>query len=255
MTGPGIWPNLDRSEWPPGLSASGAKDLLKAPAFYRYRQDHRTASTPDQETGTVVHALTLGTPQCWRTIDGGRGVTERREAARAEGLIPITLDALAEAAKMAAAILNHPEARELLDYCALREVAVIAQDPESGVMMRGQLDALGERCGLDVKTVKEGAIRDFARQAVTYGYDVQAAVYQDMLTWLGKPIDFLAMVLVEKTPPYLVAVRLLDDQFVDLGRRKMRRAIDLYAKHTESGDWPGYEPYAYVSAPWWAQEV
>ena len=50
--------------------------------------------------------------------------------------------------------------------------------------------------------------------------------------------------LVEKVPPYLVAVRLLDDDFTALGRRQMRRALSLAAECVESGEWPGHEPYA-----------
>jgi hypothetical protein len=252
VTEPGVYPGLDRKDWPAGLSASGAKDILKAPAIYKWRREHPHEDTPATATGTVVHALTLGTPRCWETIAGGRGVTERREAARAKGLVSITLDELAVAARMAAAILNHPQAREVLDYCTQREVAVMARDPETGTWMRGQIDALGPRLAVDVKTVKEGAVVDFARHAINYGYDVQAAVYGDMLAWLGRPVESVVFVLVEKAEPYLVAVRLLDDEFVALGRRKMRRAIDLYVKHTESGDWPGYEPYDTVSAPRWA---
>lgn len=253
ITEPGVYPaGLPRSEWPPGLSPSGAKTILKTPAEYKWSRSHPKDPTPDTELGTIVHALALDTEQCWRTIDGGRGVTERRNATRAEGLIPTTLDALAEAARMAHAIKAHTEARELLDHCTLREVPVFGVDPDTGVMVRGQLDALGERVAIDVKTVREGGIAEFARQAVNFGYDIQASAYDDLLTWAGHRVEVVAFVLVEKVPPYSVAVRLLDDDFMALGRRKWRRALSVYARCVEADEWPGHEPYAYVSAPRWA---
>ncbi|MCL0184749.1 PD-(D/E)XK nuclease-like domain-containing protein, partial [Klebsiella pneumoniae] len=93
------------------------------------------------------------------------------------------------------AIKAHTEAAQLLDHCTMREVPVFGQDPETGVMVRGQLDALGDRIAVDIKTVREGAIGDFARQAVTYGYDVQCAAYADLLAWAGHPVEVVAFVL------------------------------------------------------------
>ena len=92
---PGLYPDLDRADLPAGLSYSGAKDILKNPALYQRKRRNPQPPTAAMEQGTVTHSLTLGTPQTWRTIAGGRGVTERRDGARAEGLIPVTLDELA----------------------------------------------------------------------------------------------------------------------------------------------------------------
>ncbi|MFT3871090.1 MAG: PD-(D/E)XK nuclease-like domain-containing protein [Nocardioides sp.] len=256
MLDPGIYPNLDRADLPPGLSYSGAKDILNCPALYRWKRANPSAPSEAMETGTVTHALILDTPQCWRTIDGGRGVTERRKAARAEGLIPITTDALATAARMAVAVRDLPEAADLLDRCSSenREVAAIAQDPETGVWVRCYFDALhdGGRYGVDVKTGREGTLGDFARTAANLGYDLQAATYAAVMEWLGQPIDALLFCIVESSEPHFVGVRELDADFLARGRARLRRALDTYAACVETDTWPGPATYQTISAPPWA---
>lgn len=251
---PGLYPDLDRADLPAGLSYSGAKDILKNPALYQWKRRNPQPPTAAMEQGTVTHSLTLGTPQTWRTIDGGRGVTERRDGARAEGLIPVTLDELAEAARMAVAVHRHDEAGRWLQLAPQREVAAIAQDPQTGVWVRCYLDALhpDARYGIDLKTGREGVLADFSRQAVNLGYDLQAATYASVMEWLGLPFGGLAFVIVEKTPPYQVGVRELDGPFLERGRALLRRALDTYADCVESGNWPGLPAYQLVSAPRWA---
>ena len=115
------------------------------------------------ELGTVTHSLILGTPPTWRVIDGGAGVTKRREAARTEGLIPVSADDLEHAQAMAAAVHANAECVEWLDKAPCREVAAIAQDPETGTWVRGFFDALHaeSRYGIDVKTGRDGTLADF----------------------------------------------------------------------------------------------
>lgn len=253
---PGIYPNLDRADLPPGLSYSGAKDILRSPALYRWKRANPQPPSDAMETGTVVHALTLGTGQCWRTIDGGRGVTARREDARGEGLIPITLDGLADAARIANAVRGQPEAADLLARCSTerREVAAIAQDPETGVWVRSYFDALhdGGRYGIDLKTGRDGTLDDFARTAVNLGYDIQAATYHTVMEWLGQPIDAFLFLIVEKSPPYFVGIRELDAEFLARGRARLRRALDTYAECVATDTWPGPATYQTISAPAWA---
>jgi hypothetical protein len=208
------------------------------------------------ELGTITHALVLDTPPCWEVIDGGAGVTARRNECRAKGLTPVSADDLATAQSIADAVAENRYASELLARCApeRREIAAIAQDPETRVWMRCYFDALNDanRYGVDIKTGREGTLDDFARTATNLGYDVQAAAYMSVMEWLGKPIEALMFVVVESAAPHFVGVRELDAAFVEMGRRKLRRALNTYADCVASDDWPGPTPFEIVSAPAWA---
>ena len=57
----------------------------------------------------------------------------------------------------------------------------------------------------------------------------------------------------EKAPPYLVAVVTVSDAYLALGRREMRRAIDLWVECNTTGIWPGYAP-SVAEPPAWAIE-
>lgn len=251
---PGLYPGLTSNDLPPGLSYSGAKDILRSPFVYQWKRTQPREQSDAMDLGTVLHSLVLDTGQSWETIDGGRGVTERKTDARARGLIPIRLEDLSKAARMAAAIQNHAEARSVLARCNRRELAAIADDNDSGVTMRAFLDALHDqgRYVVEVKSGRPGTIDDFARTAVNLGYDIQAATYHAIMEWLGQPVETVWFVLVESEAPHLVAVRCLDAEFIELGRAKLRRALDTYARCVTTGEWPGPEPVAIVSAPAWA---
>ena len=249
---PGLHEHATRNDLPPGLSYSGAKDILRSPFVYQWKRTQPYEPSDAMDLGTVLHSLVLDTGQSWETIDGGRGVTERKAAARARGLIPIRLEDLAKAARMAQAVTDHVEASALLAKCRRRELAAIADT--NPVTLRAFLDALhdGGRFVVEVKSGRPGTIDDFARTAVNLGYDIQAATYHTVMEWLGQPVETVWFVIVESEPPHQVAVRCLDAEFVDLGRAKLRRALDTYARCVTTGEWPGPEPVAIVSAPRWA---
>lgn len=257
---PGIHPGLTRTDLPPGLSYSAAKDILASPFLYQWKRTHRKPPSAAMELGTIVHALTLEQPRCWVTIDGGRGVTERRNAAREAGLIPVTLDELADAARIANAVWDLPEAADLLTRCPLdmREVAAVAYDPsvpeDERVWLRAFFDAYhdGGNYALDVKTGRAGTLADFGRVAVNLNYCVQAAVSHRIMEWLGRPIDAFLFVVVESEAPWLCGVRELDDDLLRLGHARLDRAIATYRECVASGVWPGPPPYQTVSAPTWA---
>lgn len=238
----------------PELSHSGAKLLLRSPARYRWEQDNPTPPTPAMELGTVVHSLILGTGQGYRVIDGGNGKTARADAARAEGLIPITAEQEAQAKGMAASIHDHPEASALLDKATGREVSAYATDPETGIVMRCRFDALGPTYGLDVKTTTDSADPTgewFARTIVKYGYHSQAAWYLDLAALAGEPLAAFLFLFVEKDPPYLVSVCELSPDFLEAGRARNRRALNLYARCVEADDWPAYPGLHTIQAPAW----
>jgi hypothetical protein len=93
----------------------------------------------------------------------------------------------------------------------------------------------------DYKTCECAEPGRLQRAFHSYGYAQQADWYLTGLRTLGL-VEDAAFVFVaqEKTAPYLVTVCQLTDEFLLLGARRNRRALDLYAECTATGEWPGY---------------
>lgn len=97
--------------------------------------------------------------------------------------------------------------------------------------------------------------KQFQRAVQDYGYHCQQAFYEDGLRELGlEDVGFL-FVVQSKTAPFTVSVCSIDPADVELGRRQNRAAIDLYARCTESGRWPGYDGIQQVSLAGWATKA
>lgn len=259
MPDPGFYEDIPEANYhadPTSLSVSGAKTLLKAPALYRWRLGH--PETKDAfDVGSAFHTKTLGVgPEIvvvdaasWRSV----AASAEREAIRAEGKIPLLPVDDERTTGMAKAVHDNPAAMTWLD--GQREVSAYCEDPDTGVMRRGRFDCLGDVAIGDLKSTRDASPGAFAKDAANFRYHMQAAWYLDLAADLGHPALGFAFVVVEKEPPYFVAVYELDDDALDLGRTLNRRALDLYAECVATDVWPGYmsgHPYQTLSLPGWA---
>jgi exodeoxyribonuclease VIII len=168
--------------------------------------------------------------------------------------------------RMRDAVMAHPAACALLTGCEfVTEYSAYARDPETGVLRRVRPD-LWRFDGIvgDLKTTEDASQEGFARSIAKFGYDMQHAYYLDTLNLAldqSETDDFqpyplkasaFVFIVVEKKPPHAVAVYVLDDESVALGRAKYRQALDVYAQCEASGVWPGYgEAVQTISLPQW----
>lgn len=270
ITEPGLYGDIPEDEYHRdpvmggSLSVSSSKWLLPPfpPAKFRYAQDHPHVPTKAMDLGTTVHALVLGKGadiavldyDDWRTKDA----KQARDAAAADGMIPMLAKDWQEASAIARAVLDHPTAGALLSGTDA-EVSMFWHDEETDIWLRGRMDAmtLGYQMPtiVDFKTTKDASKDGFGKSVADYGYARQDPHYRDGLAaCLGcKPddIDFVFAV-VETEPPYLVATYRIDAAAVDVGREQNRIAREIYAACTESGIWPGYsEEIEDLSLPYW----
>lgn len=256
----GFVDDLDEATYhahPTSLSVSGAKVMLKAPALYRWQQDHPVHKDVF-DLGSAAHKLVLGVgaeiveveADSWRTKDA----KEAKEAARAEGKIPLLTADHERVKAMADALASHRLAMRLLSE-GRPEVSAFAVDEATGVLRRGRFDWLGETILTDYKTCACAEPLAFVKAAANFGYHMQAAWYSDLATDLGHPAQAFAFIAQEKEPPYLVTVIELPPELVSIGRDRNRRALERFRDCTESGIWPGYVPddtFAQPPAPRWA---
>ena len=274
ITEPGVYEGLPEAAYhadpvPAGsLSASGAKVLLPpgCPAMFLHRLTHPRISD-SLDLGSAAHTLVLGTgwpigvvdAEDWRTK---KAQTERKEI-RDAGQIPLLRPQYDQVTAMADALLAHPIARVLLrPEGGLPEASLFWTDQRTGIMRRARLDWLprpssGRLILVDYKTSVSADPARFGQFAADYGYHIQEAWYLDAAEALELGDDpALVFVVQEKTPPYLVSVVQLDAAATRIGRALGRKAIDIYQRCVESGEWPGYADDVVLASlpPWYERQ-
>lgn len=90
-----------------------------------------------------------------------------------------------------------------------------------GVQWKGKSDIVGQEILIDLKTT--GNLDDFRFSARKYNYDSQAYIYNQLF---GKPMVFIA---VEKDT-CRTGLFECSDEFMDRGREKVYKAIEVYQK-------------------------
>lgn len=241
----------------PELSSTGAKTLLRAPALYRWQQEHPWHSDAF-DLGSVVHSLVLGTGWPVVVVDAdswrGKAAQEERRAARDAGQIAILRADHERAWAMTSAVLAHPIARPLFEGVGLSEVSAFWTDEATGVRCRARFDRLNPGQIVDLKTAADANPAGFGRAVAAFGYDLSTAWYLDAHKAVtGERPEFLHVV-VEKHAPHLVSVIQLDEEALHIGALKAARAREIFAECTSTGQWPGYDPTVIhpVGLPQWA---
>jgi len=117
------------------------------------------------------------------------------------------------------------------------DVEVSAFAEIDGFHVKARMDILHKTCPIifDIKTTSDCSAREFTKSIVDYGYDVQGALYCDVMEKItGQPHGF-GILAVEKKPPYTFSVYQLDDVFIEYGRRGYRSLIEKYKETVLKG--------------------
>jgi len=229
------------------LSSTGAKMLLKSPKTFDWNRTHPQPHKPEFDLGSAAHSKVLGTGYAVVVLDFPDFRTKAAQMARDDayeaGKIPVLAKTYAEVELMSEAVLAHPYARQLLEQeDGQAEVSVFATDPEFNIELRARFDFLAER-PFDLKSTGTSADNaTFARTVHSFGYDVSRAHYLHTLYLATGERREMAFLVVESNAPYDVAVHYLDEQYIEIGEGRARRARELFASCTRSGTWPGHSP-------------
>jgi hypothetical protein len=156
-------------------------------------------------------------------------------------------------------ILKHEGATRLL-RTGMAEMSGFWTDSETGIQCKCRPDWLitvdEVVTGIvDVKTCADASAEGFARSIASFGYDVQAAFYQDGLKALtGKTLPFY-FIAVEKDGPHATATYRASDAMIQTGRTKYRGALQLLQWCRDNKSWPAYQPNGEIETielPRWA---
>lgn len=242
------------------LSSTGARKLLALPARYRYERDNPPGSSKAFDFGHLAHRLILGEGGDIVVVEAdnwmSKAAKEARDIARLAGKIPCLRAEHQAAQDMVDAVMANTTAAELLAD-GEAELSGYWRDEPTGVGLRFRADLMTtldtRTVCVDVKTTVSADPAEFGRSVAKFGYHLQAFWYLRGLAAHGIDDARFLFLCIEKSPPYPVSVIELDDEALAEGGRLMRKAIDLFARCCDTGQWPGYGDLIHtVSLPHWA---
>ena len=226
---------------PNSLSSSHAKTLIYEGPDALLAKDGTPAAYSDNfDFGSVVHGLILGVGD-YEVLDypnyRSKESREARDALRASGVAPILSHRMAEARAMQESVLRHPEAASLMAEGA-PEVSMWAEDPMTGVAMRGRV-AWWNGAVIDLKTTSgDAGLVDWVHTVWGFRYAFQFAYYNRILELNGVEPGVPRWIVVSKRHPFGTAVFTPSAELMRRSERDVDRALWLYAHCKETGEWP-----------------
>lgn len=253
-----------------GLSQSEMKKLHPTPAhFLAPKDDDDELPSIDLVMGTMVHTLALSPEDPLpRVAVQGEEINLRTKAGREwrdeqhkQGLVVIKPDQVQAVRAMARAVGTHPLAACLFrsghsEVSYFRTVQTLTGVP---VLLKSRVDYVPANADylVDVKTAISAEAREWGKHVVKFRYHCQAAHYLDQHNALCPDDQRSDMIffVVEKRPPFLVAVYRLSSDFLFLGRRQVARDVEAFARATFDDHFPAYptEPVT-LHPPRWLEE-
>lgn len=260
VTRPGVYRGMPAETYhgdccdAPSLSASGAKLLMdECPAAFWHASTMNPDFVPERkrefDIGTAAHLVFLE-PDLFGervvVIDAAdyrtKAARDARDDAYAAGKTPLLTEQARQVQAMRNALFAHPIARKAFSG-GEAELSMFWRDQTFGVWLKTRPDYLPAhgRWVVDYKTAASANPRAFAKRAYDLGYFQQAAWYLDGVeATTGRRPEHFWFVVQQKDLPHLVTVCQLDEAAIEWGRLLNRKAVEVFARCLERGEWPGY---------------
>lgn len=261
---PGVYegvPSAHYHGWPAASSSKLKIALRRSFAHLRYSIDNPDPSTPAMEFGSVAHHALLepDTFDRWHTEKPpGRKGGKAHDAAVAEILAERPWATLVKpddrelAFRMRDAVLAHPTTGPLF-RAEGAELSLVWDDPDTGVRCKARVDKPTEFGPADYKTTGDASAEPFGRDAYTYGYYLQAALYLRGCSTLGLPAEQFLIAACEKPEPHGIGVYAVPHEWIVRGEYELDDVLAKYARCLESEQWPSYPSgVGNLELPGWA---
>jgi len=251
----------------PAVNKSALWEMRKSPMHYKWALENPGEDTPALALGRAVHMAVLQPGEFTEHyIDAPEGIDRRTKdgkAAWAEFLEKAgTKEVMSSKDYYDTLDISQAvwaQAREMLEGCEC-EVPLFWDDKRTGIACKCRVDAMKELDDkflvIDLKTTTDAQISAFTRNAIAYGYHVQAAHYINGVIANGlnhdKPVEWW-FVAVEKKPPYAASVIRMDQGMIDEGQHQLNSLMDMLDKCRTFDEWPGY-PERVMELPKWAAQ-
>ena len=235
-----------------GISSSDLKKIVKSPAHFRYWKDNPQEDTPALLFGRAAHKYVLETydfynefaiaPVCDRRTKDGKSTYEMF-LKESEGKDVITLEQFEQIDAMRNAAYSTPFVSKLLTN-GEKELSFWGVDEETGLKIKCRPDCITEMNGrhilIDYKTCSDAENMKFCRDSIKYGYDLQLAMYREILRQNTGHDYTVVIIAQEKTLPYATNVFQLSENYLQSGEEVYKEMLRIYKECEETGNWYGY---------------
>lgn len=207
--------------------------------------------------GQAVHTLLLGEEGFWQKFAilpdefpdfKTKAAREWRDATIAAGKMVLKRDAIEQIEGMANRVANDRTFRDHLD--GRIERSIIFRD-RTGVWVKARPDCIPEDGYVaDLKTTADASDRGCLNAIKTYGYHMQMGLISTAMEIVtGKPVTDHVLLFIEPKRPYATNIKPLDNQYVWIGQRQNRAALNIFAECMQSGVWPTYYGSGITASP------
>ena len=231
-----------------GVNKSTLWNLRKSPAHYKYYLENAREDTAAYKFGRAVHAAIL-TPEEYKTGYAVAPEVDRRtkagkdayqdflEASAGKEILSAqdaeTIKAIADAYQA------NRDAVALLEGTK-REEPIFWTD-DNGILCKCKVDAYKAGIMIDLKTTQDAETGAFTREALRYGYDVQAAHYIDAYQHtIASSLPEWYFIAIEKAEPYAINILRADAGFIDHGFIIRQQLIERLKACRDVNSYPGY---------------
>jgi len=244
----------------PSLSSHMAGILLGKSPLHAWRAHPRLGAkarqkdTDAKDAGSIRHKLVYGVGPAIVVVDADdwrkKDAQQARDEARANGEIPVLARKMRDAEEEASLIIDgYPVP---INECAV-ELTVVWFDAEFGIWCRSRVDSWHRQTATiyDLKTCENMVAAASGSTCIKYGYDIQAAAniegIETNLPELAGRVQF-KFHFVE--PGITPSTPELSGELLELGRRKWKRAKEIWAQCLKSDKWPGPQITRIEAPPW-----
>lgn len=241
----------------PGISASGLKLIDKeCPEVYKYQKDHPKEKTEALILGNAIHKYILENdrfdeeylvaPTSKKTdrdykifinnhkkdIECGKIVLRKKDMEMLDGILESLRDSSTKGGTNTYdGIILNPNTQ--------REKALYTVDKKRNIILKVKVDINMAGMFLDLKSTKSAHPDKFMKDAANLGYGIQAAYYRKIASLAGMDAKMFGFIAVEKEPPYIHSVVIMDEEDVQLEQHKVERLLDTYSFCLNNGIWYG----------------
>jgi len=241
-------------------SSSTLKRLKVSPKACKWTLDNPgLGSTAVMEFGSAFHCRLLEHERYekdYEVFNGARMTQANIADAADRGKLLIRARDLVHQTCMLGALDKNSAAKHIMEKVEDREVTVIWNDPGSDVLCRGRPDALVPEWEtvVDIKTSKSATRESFQRTLADFQHHISAAMYIDGLRWNNYEYSSFIFIVIQREPPYEVAVFELDPEDLDRGRRQYKALLAEWKLCMETNHWPDrVEGVQVIGLPSWVR--
>jgi len=224
------------------LSYSSLKQFKRSPLHF---MEYRTAAKADKDAwifGRLLDCLLLTPDQVEKEFavlpvavklkDVGRELYDSYKAtcdrvyARPNVTI-VTAEAWKQATTMRDVIWGHTTAKKIIERVTDVQCQYTWKDKKTKLKITGRFDGEGTDMIFELKTAQDADPDAFFKDAYKFDYHIQCATYLEAMARKGKFPNFWYIV-IEKTAPYGISVFRPSDEYIELGKKELRKLLDRF---------------------------